>query len=351
MPLSLRALTLSAHGGLDQLELRDDLPEPSLREPSDVVLRVEAAALNHLDLYVVGGLPNVTITPPWIVGSDGAGIVEAVGAAVTTVRPGDRVIVNPGTSCHACEYCLDGEEPLCPRYRIYGEHLPGFLAERVVVPERNVRRVPPEVSAESAAAFTLATLTAWRMIVTRARVQRGETVLIWGIGGGVAIAALQIATRIGARVWAISSSDEKLARARSLGAEETLNHRTTDIVRVIRDRTGKRGVNVVIDDVGEATWERSHRVLGRGGRLVTCGATSGPIVQTDVRKLFWHQWTIMGSTMGNDRELDAIVNALGEGALVPPVDAVLPLERAREAYERLATAGQFGKIVLKLRDD
>jgi NADPH:quinone reductase-like Zn-dependent oxidoreductase len=211
--------------------------------------------------------------------------------------------------------------------------------------------VPANVSWETAAAFTLATLTAWRMIVTRARVQAGETVLIWGIGGGVAIAALQIAKRIGARVWAISSSDEKLARARELGADATFNHRTADIVSAIRERTGKRGVNVVIDDVGEATWERSLRVLGRGGRLVTCGATSGPMVQTDVRKLFWHQWTIMGSTMGNDRELDAVVKSLGEGALVPPVDAVFPLERAREAYERLATAGQFGKIVLKLRDD
>ena len=189
------------------------------------------------------------------------------------------------------------------------------------------------------------------MVVTRARVQPGETVLIWGIGGGVAIAALQIAKRIGARVWAISSSDAKLARARALGADETFNHRTTDIASAIRERTGKRGVNVVIDDVGEATWERSLRVLGRGGRLVTCGATSGPMVQTDVRKLFWHQWTILGSTMGNDRELDAVVAALGERALIPPVDAVFPLERAQEAYERLATAEQFGKIVLTLRDD
>lgn len=347
----MRALTVSAHGGLEQLQIVTDLPVPPLGAPSDVRVRIHAVALNHLDLFVLRGLPGMTLPARWIVCADGAGTVDEIGSGVRGFARGDRVMINPGISDRSCDFCKAGEQSLCEHYRLLGEHLPGTAAEYVVVPAANLRLVPASVSWDTAAAFTLATLTAWRMIVTRARVQRGETVLIWGIGGGVAIAALQIATRIGARVWAISSSDEKLARARSLGAEETLNHRTTDIVRVIRDRTGKRGVNVVIDDVGEATWERSLRVLGRGGRLVTCGATSGPIVQTDVRKLFWHQWTIMGSTMGNDRELDAIVNALGEGALVPPVDAVFPLERAREAYERLATAGQFGKIVLKLRDD
>ena len=348
MPLSLRALTLSAHGGLDKLEYRDDLPEPTLREPSDVMLRVEAAALNHLDLFVVGGLPNVTITPPWIVGSDGAGIVEAVGAAVTTVRPGDRVIVNPGTSCRACEYCLDGEEPLCPRYRIYGEHRPGFLAERVVVPERNVRAVPLDISPESAAAFTLATLTAWRMLVTRAAIRPGEQVLVWGIGGGVALAALQIAKRFGATVWVTSGSDDKLARARALGADHTLNHRTEDVPRVVRDATGKRGVDVVVDNVGEATWSRSLQALGRRGRLVTCGATSGPMVQTDVRRLFWNQWNILGSTMGNDEEFAAIAAELSAGRLLPPIDSVWPLEQGRRAYERLASGEQFGKVVVRI---
>jgi NADPH:quinone reductase-like Zn-dependent oxidoreductase len=348
LPLELRALTLSAHGGLDQLEYRDDLPEPTLREPSDVLLRVEAAALNHLDLFVVGGLPNVTITPPWIVGSDGAGIVEAVGAAVTSVRPGDRVIVNPGTSCHACEYCLEGEEPLCPRYRIYGEHLPGFLAERVVVPERNVLAVPPEVSPESAAAFTLVTLTAWRMLVTRAQLRPGEQVLIWGIGGGVALAALQIAKRFGATVWVTSGSAEKLERARALGADNTLNHRTDDVPRVIREATGKRGVDVVVDNVGEATWSRSLQALGRRGRLVTCGGTSGPMVQTDVRRLFWNQWNILGSTMGSDAEFSAVAAELSAGRLVPPVDSVWPLAEGRRAYERLASGEQFGKVVVRI---
>ena len=347
----MRALTVSAHGGLEQLQIVTDLPVPPLGPPSDVRVRVHAVALNHLDLFVLRGLPGMTVRPRWIVCADGAGTVESIGSGVHGLAPGDRVMINPGISDRSCRFCEAGEQSLCEHFRLLGEHLPGTAAEYIVAPAANLRVVPPAISWESAAAFTLATLTAWRMLVTRARVQPGETVLVWGIGGGVAIAALQIAKRLGARVWAISSSDAKLARARELGADETFNHRTIDVVGAIRERTGKRGVEVVIDDVGEATWERSLRMLGRGGRLVTCGATSGPMVQTDVRKLFWHQWTIMGSTMGNDRELDAIVEALGESALVPPVDAVFPLERARDAYERLAAAEQFGKIVLTLRDD
>ena len=344
----MRALTISAHGGLERLEYRDDLPTPEGRDPLDVRVRIEAAALNHLDLFLLGGLPNVVIQPPWIVGSDGAGIVEEVGRGVTAVRPGDRVIINPGTSCGTCEYCADGEQPLCPRYRIYGEHLPGFLAEQVVVPERNVRAVPPTVAPEVAAAFTLATLTAWRMLVTRARVRPGEDVLIWGIGGGVALAALQIAKRFGGTTWVTSGSDDKLARARALGADHLLNHRTEDVPRVLRERTAKRGMDVVVDNVGEATWARSLLALGRRGRLVTCGATSGPVVQTDVRRLFWNQWSILGSTMGSDAEFDAIAAELAAGRLMPPVDSVWPLEQGRAAYERLASGEQFGKVVVRI---
>lgn len=347
----MRALTVSAHGGVEQLQVVADLPIPALDSPASVRVRMHAVALNHLDLFVLRGLPGASIRPHWIVCADGAGVVDAVGDAVREFAPGDRVMINPGISDRTCAFCLAGEQSLCEHFQLLGEHLPGTAAEYVVVPAANLRVVPAGVSWEHAAAFSLATLTAWRLVVTRARLQRGETMLIWGIGGGVAIAALQIAKRLGARVWVTSGSDAKLARARSLGADEMFNHRTGDVVREVRERTGKRGVHVVLDDVGEATWERSLRVLGRGGRLVTCGATSGPMVQTDARKLFWHQWTIMGSTMGNDRELDAIVQALGERALVPTVDSVFPFEHAREAYERLATGEQFGKIVLRVRDD
>ncbi len=347
----MRALTVSAHGGLEQLQVVTDLPIPALSSPTSVRVRMHAVSLNHLDLFVLRGLPGATLRPNWIVCADGAGLVDAVGDAVRGLAPGDRVMINPGISDRSCDFCLAGEQSLCEHFQLLGEHLPGTAAEYVVVPASNLRVVPPNISWEHAAAFSLATLTAWRLVVTRARLEPGETMLIWGIGGGVALAALQIAKRIGARVWVTSGSDAKLARARALGADDTFNHRTGDVVREIRERNGKRGVQVVLDDVGEATWERSLRVLGRGGRLVTCGATSGPMVQTDVRKLFWHQWTLMGSTMGNDRELDAVVQALGTGALVPPVDAVYPLEEARAAYERLATGEQFGKIVLRVRDD
>ena len=344
----MRALTISAHGGLDRLELRDDLPTPELRAPTDVRVRIRAAALNHLDLFVVGGLPGVHITPPWIMGADGAGIVDAVGGAVESVRVGDSVIINPGISDRSCDYCLAGEQPLCPRFRLLGEHLPGTLAEYVVVPAANVRTIPASVPAATAAAFPLVTLTAWRMVVARARVEPHDTVLIWGIGGGVALAALQICKRIGAQAWVTSGSDEKLERARALGADVLINHRTTDVAKFVRERTGKRGVSVVIDSVGEATWARSLGALGRAGRLVTCGGTSGPMVETDVRRLFWNQWTIMGSTMGNDAEFDAITSELCAGRLIPPVDSVFDLADGRAAFERLASGEQFGKVVVTI---
>lgn len=328
--------------------LSDDLPVPALQSSTDVRIRVRAAALNHLDLFVLEGLPGVTIAPPWIVGTDAAGIVESVGADVRSVRPGDLVVVNAGISCRRCEYCLDGEHPLCVRFRVLGEHLPGLAAEMVVVPEHNVRAIPASIAVEEAAAFTLATLTAWRMMITRAQVRPGDDVLIWGIGGGVALAALQICKAVGARVWVTSSNPIKLERARALGADELLDHARDDIPALIRSQTGKRGMDVVLDNVGEATWERSLRVLGRRGRLVTCGGTSGPMVQTDVRRLFWNQWDILGSTMGNDREFDEVVAELRAGRLRPPVDSVWPLEEARDAYARLASGEQFGKVVIRM---
>lgn len=344
----MKGLTISAHGGLDQLEIRDDLPTPRVQRPTDVRVRIRAAALNHLDLFVVGGLPGVTISPPWILGADGTGVIDEIGADVHGVRVGDSVVINPGISDRTCEYCRAGEQSLCIRFGILGEHHPGTIAEYVIVPAANVRTIPGTIAADVAAAFSLATLTAWRLVVTRAHVRAGDHVLIWGIGGGVAIAALQICKQLGAHVSVTSSSDDKLARARSLGADEAINHRTTDVAKVIRERTGKRGVDVVVDDVGMATWKQSLLVLGRRGRLVTCGATSGPMVETDLRRLFWNQWSIMGSTMGNDAEFDTIVEHLRSGRLLPPVDRVFPLADARSAFERLQKAEQFGKVVIEI---
>jgi NADPH:quinone reductase-like Zn-dependent oxidoreductase len=285
-----------------------------------------------------------------VLGADGAGVIESAGSGVRGVKVGDKVLLNPGVSCRECEYCLQGDHPLCVKYAMLGEHRAGTFADFVVLPALNVRPVPPGVSWETAAAFPLATLTAWRMLVSRARLQPGETVLIWGIGGGVALAALQIAKRIGAKAWVTSGSAEKLAKARALGADETFDHHTQDVAKEVRARTGKRGVDVVVDNVGEATWKQSILALGKRGRLVTCGGTSGPLVESDVRRMFWSQLTLMGSTMGNDAEFDAIMQALGEGALVPPVDSVYPLAEGRAAFERLASGALFGKIVLKVAD-
>ena len=344
----MRALTISAHGGLDRLQYREDLPVPELRTTTDVRVRIAAAALNHLDLFLVSGLPGVTIVPPWIMGGDGAGTIDQVGDDVRGLRAGDTVIINPGISDRTCAYCLEGDHPLCVRYGILGEHHPGTMAEYVVVPAANVRTIPAGTDMAVAAAFSLATLTAWRMVVSRARVTPGDQVLIWGIGGGVALAAMQIAKLRGARVWVTSGSDEKLARARELGADETINHATEDVAKTVRARTGKRGVDVVIDNVGEKTWTQSLGALGKRGRLVTCGGTSGPMVTTDVRRLFWNQWTIMGSTMGNDAEYDAITDELRAGRLMPPIDSVHDLADARAAFERMASGQQFGKIVVRI---
>jgi NADPH:quinone reductase-like Zn-dependent oxidoreductase len=307
-----------------------------------VRVKVLAAALNHLDLFVVQGLPGVTIHPMWVMGGDAVGLLEGTN---------ELVVINPGVSDGTCEYCQKGEQSLCVKFALLGEHRPGTLAEYVVVPERNVAKIPAETSIDHAAAFTLATLTAWRMVVTKANVRPGEHVLIQGIGGGVALAALQIAKRLGAHVWVTSTSDEKLERARALGADETLNSREVDVAKEIRARTGKRGVDVVIDSVGQATWRASLGALGKMGRLVTCGGTSGPMVETDIRRLFWNQWSIMGSTMGADAEFHAVVQELARGQLLPPLDSVFPLAEGRAAFERLQHASQFGKIVVRVSDD
>jgi NADPH:quinone reductase-like Zn-dependent oxidoreductase len=339
---------------MERLEFRTDLPEPVLTTATDVRVRIHAAALNHLDLFVVGGLPGVTITPSWILGADAAGVIDRVGADVQGVSVGDFVLINPGISDRTCEYCRRGEQSLCVRFQLLGEHRPGTFADYVVVPAANVRTVPKPTAAAGvagAAAFTLVTLTAWRMVVTRAMVGPGDTVLIWGIGGGVAQAALQIAKARGARVWVTSGSDEKLRRAAELGADVVLNHRTTDVARAVREQTGKRGADVVIDCVGQATWRQSLAALGRAGRLVTCGATTGPIVETDVRRMFWNQWTLMGSTMGNDVEFDAIAAEFRAGRLRTLADRVYPLADGRAAFERLASGDHFGKIVLTMQTE
>ena len=279
----MRALCLTASGGIDRLDVLD-VPSPALEHPDEVRIGVRAAAINHIDLWLVNGAPGLPIPPfPHIVGSDAAGVVLETGTAVTHVRVGDRVVVNPGVGCGHCDACVAGEEVFCRQFAPLGERRPGTAAEELVLPGRNVARIGDDWTWAEAAGFTLATITAWRMLTTRAALRRDENVLIWGIGGGVAIAALQIARHIGARVAVTSSADEKLARAATMGADFGVNHAQTDDVPAFVKRQFGRGADVVVDSVGEPTWQRSLKAMRPGGRLVTCGATGGPMVDLDLR--------------------------------------------------------------------
>jgi NADPH:quinone reductase-like Zn-dependent oxidoreductase len=292
-------------------------------------------------------LPGITLSFHHIVGTDAAGVVDGVGDEVREFAVGDRVVLNPGISCGACAMCATDQDPLCRRFGIMGEHRAGTAAEYLVVPARNVAKVAAHLSWAEAAALPLATLTAWRMLATRARLRSGESVLIWGIGGGVSLAALQIAKHLGARVIATSSSAEKLARARALGADLTLDHGSQDGVREARTFT-TAGADVVDDSVGEKTCDKSLRALRPGGRLVTCGATTGPHVQIDIRRLFWFQWSILGSTMASRGEFLEMMSVANTGKLTPVVDTVVPLEDGARAYERLERGEQLGKVVIEV---
>lgn len=345
----MRALVLKHHSGIGGLEVQD-VPAPVIAAPHDVLIRVRTAAINHLDLFLTEGVKGIAVSFPHVVGTDGAGVVEAVGPAVRTVRPGERVALNPGVSCGECPVCSRDEDPFCRKYGILGEHRPGTAAEFVLVPERNVAAIPAEMPWAVAAALPLSTLTAWRMLTTRAHLGPGETVLIWGIGGGVSLAALRIAKHLGARVIGTSSSDEKLQRARELGADVTFNHaeRSPDaIAKDVRSLTAT-GVDVVVDTVGEQTWEASLKSLRPGGRLVTCGATTGPQVSLDLRRLFWFQWSLLGSTMGSDKEFRQVMALAAQGLLWPVVDSVVPLAEGPLAYQRMARGEQFGKLVIEV---
>jgi len=342
----MKALAFTEFGGPEKLQLQE-VPEPKVGA-QDVLVRVRACALNHLDLWVRQGIPALKAPLPFWTGSDGAGDVVEVGSDVEGVKPGDRVAVNPNISCRRCEFCLAGEDNLCPRYGLVGEHVPGGFAEYVAVRGDRVLPLPAEIGYEEAAAFVLTNMTAWRMVVTQARVKPGEDVLVIGVGGGVSSTAVQIAKLCGARVIVTSSSDEKLEKARALGSDIGINYAKEDWARAVRTVTGGRGVDVVVENVGAATWKQSIRSLRRGGRLVTCGATTGPIGETDIRVLFWNQLHLIGSTMSTTREFLDVMRLFFAGRLRPIVDEVVPLAEGAAAQQRLAEGRQFGKIVLRV---
>jgi NADPH:quinone reductase-like Zn-dependent oxidoreductase len=340
----MKALAFREHGGVEKLKYQD-VPDPRIG-PGEALVKVRACALNHLDLFVREGLPGLKLPLPFWSGCDIAGDMVEAGAQVQGVTVGDRVAVNPNITCGRCEYCIQGEDSLCVSYGIVGEHTHGGLAEYVKVDGRNVLKLPDAISYEGAAAFILVNMTAWRMLVTRAELRPGEDLLILGVGGGVSSAAVQIGKLCGARVWVTSSSDEKLGRAKGLGADECVNYAKEDWAKAVLEKTGKRGVDVVLENVGAATWKGSLRVLAKGGRVVTCGATSGPIGETDIRVVFWKQLKLIGSTMANRREFNEVMAQLFRGTLKPVVDRVFPLKEGAEAQRVLAEGKQFGKLVL-----
>ena len=342
----MKALAFNEFGGPDKLQLQD-IPDPTIR-PDEVLVRVRACALNHLDLFVREGIPALKTPLPFWTGCDIAGDVTQVGAAVSGITTGQRVAVNPNLTCGRCEFCHKGEDSLCVRYGILGEHAPGGLAELVKVRGDRVLPLPDHVSYEDAASFILTNMTAWRMVVTQGQVRAGQDVLILGVGGGVSSTAVQIAKLCGARVLVTSSSDAKLERARELGADVGINYSREDWAKVVWEKTGKRGVDVVIENVGAQTWKQSIRSLVSGGRLVTCGATSGPIGETDIRIVFWKQISIIGSTMANQSEFETVMRLFFQGKLRPVVDEVVPLKDGAAAQQRLAEGKQFGKIVLRV---
>jgi NADPH:quinone reductase-like Zn-dependent oxidoreductase len=341
----MKALAFHEFGGPDTLKY-EDVPDPKIK-PNEVLVRVRACALNHLDLFVREGIPALKTPLPFWTGCDIAGEVAEVGAEVQGVKVGTRVAVNPNLTCGRCEFCAQGEDSLCVRYGILGEHVPGGLAEYVAVRGDNVLPLPASVSFEAAASFVLTNMTAWRMVVTQGQVRPGQDVLVIGVGGGVSSTAVQIARLCGARVIVTSSDDAKLEKAKALGAEVGINYKKNpDWAKQVFEATAKRGVDVVIENVGAATWKDSIRSLKGGGRLVTCGSTSGPVGETIIPLVFWKQVHLIGSTMANRKEFHDVMGQFFAGRLKAIIDEVVPLKDGAAAQQRLAEGKQFGKIVL-----
>ena len=344
----MKAAIFRQHGGPEVLEYAD-VADPQIRD-NEVLVEVKACALNHLDIFVRQGIPGIEIPLPHILGNDIAGVVREVGELVTWVKPGDEVMVQPGVSCGHCEACLSGQDNLCREYDIIGYRRNGGYAELVAVPGVNIVPKPAQLSWEEAAALPLVTVTAWHMLVTRAKVQPGEDVLVHAAGSGVGSIAIQIAKLRGARVITTASTEEKLEKARELGADVTINYTRDDWPKEVRRVTDRKGVDVVVEHTGAATWPGSISAMKNNGRLVTCGATSGFDARTDLRQVFYRHLTILGSFMGSKAELLEAMKFVRDGKIHGVVDRVLPLSEARQAHELIEDRAQFGKVVLSHKE-
>jgi len=341
--MTMRAAIFHEHGGPEVVRIEQvERPRPGRGQ---VLVQVRASAMNHLDLWVRRGMPIET-TMPHIGGSDVAGVIAEVGDEVDAGRVGERVVINPSLGCGRCRQCARGEESMCARFRILGEHTDGGFAEFVAAEADHVYRIPDEMPFEEAAAIPVSYMTAWRALVSRAALRPGEDVLVIGASGGTALAAVQIARLMGARVFAVTKGAEKMERLRELGADVVYDRAETDWSKAVYKDTGKRGVDVVVENVGAPTWVGSVRALASGGRLVTYGGTGGPKVELDIRAVFWRQIQVIGTTMASRGEFEDLLRVIFAGRLRPIVDSVMPLDDARAAHERLEAGGQFGKIVL-----
>jgi NADPH:quinone reductase-like Zn-dependent oxidoreductase len=340
----MKATIFRQHGGADVLEYTD-VDEPRIRA-NEVLVEVRACALNHLDVWARKGLPGIEIPLPHILGNDIAGVVREAGEVVDWIKPGDEVLLQPGVSCGHCAECLRGRDNLCASYDMLGYRRDGGYAQLIAAPAVNVIAKPQSLSWEEAAALPLVTVTAWHMLVTRAGVQPGEDVLIHAVGSGVGSVGIQIAKLRGARVIATAGSDEKLDKARALGADEVINYTRADWPKEVRRLTNKKGVEVVFEHTGAETWPGSIGALARDGRLVTCGATSGYDARTDLRQVFYRHLSLLGSFMGSKAELLDAMKFVERGMIRAVVDRALPLAEARRAHELMEDRAQFGKIVL-----
>ena len=342
----MKAAVFEQHGSAEVVQYKE-VPEPAIGA-RDVLVRVHACSLNHLDLWVRGGLPNVPIPLPHIPGSDVAGEIAKIGSDVTTVRVGQKVVLAPGVTCGKCPACVAGLDNRCRQFTNLGYMVDGGCAEFVRAPEVNCLPYPENLSFEQASAVPLVFQTAWHMLLTRAELQPGEDVLILGAGSGVGTAAIQIAKFFGTRVIATAGTDEKLEKARQLGADQTINHKTQKIRDEVRRITGKRGVDVVFEHVGTATWDDSLASLAPSGRLVTCGATTGYDAKIDLRFLFSRQLSLLGSYMGRKSELLTVLKLVASGKLKPVLDRVFPLAETSAAHVYLESGQQFGKVVVRV---
>lgn len=340
----MKAVRIHEHGSPDVLRY-EEVPEPKLRA-DQVMVRVRACALNHLDLFVRAGIPGMKFPLPHVLGSDIAGEVVAVGELCERIKPGMRVLLSPGTSCRQCEQCLLGNDNFCRRFTMFGYAIDGGNTELLAAPEYAPIPIPDDLTFEQAAATPLVFLTAWHMLMGRAKLQPGEDVLVLAASSGVGVAAIQIAKLFQCRVIATAGGDEKLAKARELGADYTIDHYQQDISAEVKKITGKRGVDVVVEHVGIATWAKSLESLAPGGRLVTCGATTGYDARVDLRFLFSKQWSLLGSFMGTMGELHQVLKFVFRKQIRPVIDRVYPLAEIREAHRRLENKEQFGKIVV-----